>query len=167
MKLKALYITIFFLLVSMTSFAQYVQTEPGQPEKFKAEIGLDMSVPDFNTKTIDAKVMGARLAGIIEYLINNYNQAVYSRKICQILKEQVLPLEKQEFSVKKLRFMRSIKSGDEITILFTVWPSKKTANVQKTDLKFRFNDGVSESQAINELFSMMSRYVQRKEQLRQ
>jgi hypothetical protein len=63
--------------------------------------------------------------------------------------------------------MRSIKSGDEITILFTVWPSKNTANVQKTDLKFRFNDGVSESRAINELFSMMSRYVQRKEQLRQ
>ena len=57
-------------------------------EKFRTEIGLDMSVPDFETKMIDADIMGSRLAGILDYMMDNYNQSVYSRKLCQILKEK-------------------------------------------------------------------------------
>jgi hypothetical protein len=38
--------------------------------------------------------------------------------------------------------------------------------VKQTELAFHFKDGVSESQATNELFCMMSRYVQHREQLK-
>ena len=40
------------------------QNEAAGRAEFKEKIGLDMSVPDFNTQKIDARVMGKRLAGI-------------------------------------------------------------------------------------------------------
>lgn len=125
-----------------------------------------MSVPDFDTKTIDANVMGTRLAGILDYLMENYLQPAYSRKICQILKEQVESLEKLEFELKKIKFSRAIKESDEILLFFTIWPYKNVAKIKQAELVFRFRDGVSDSQAANELFSMMSRYVQRREELK-
>ena len=39
------------------------------------------------------------------------------------------------------------------------------ANVKQADLTIHFNDGVSESQSANELFTYMSRYVQARENL--
>lgn len=134
-------------------------------ERFRTEIGLDMSVPDFDTKTIDVSVMGTRLAGIIEYMIDNYNQFVYNRRLCQILKEQVEPLDHVEFELKKLQFVSAVKNGNEITLYFTAWPEKNAAKVKQTELVFRFKNGVPDTQATNELFSMMSRYVQWREEL--
>ena len=110
-------------------------------------IGLDLSLPDFDIKSIDAKVMGTRLAGILGYLMENYHQVVYDRKICQILREQ------------------NEERDHEIILLFTVWPSQNTANVKKADLICHFANGVSESQTTNELFSMISHYIQAREQL--
>lgn len=75
------------------------------------------------------------------------------------MKEQVDSLESLEFELKKLQFVSATKVGNEITLFFTVWPSKNTANIKKVDLKFIFKEGLSESQLTNELFSMMSRYV--------
>jgi hypothetical protein len=155
------------MLASLTAFAQNfpVQTDSLRLEKYRTEIGLDMSVPDFDTKSIDSKVMGTRLAGILDYLMKNYKQAVYSRKLSQILKEQVPPLEKLEFELKKFQLVRATKSGDEISLLFSVLPNINDVKVKQTDLIFHFKNGVSESQATNELFSMMSRYVQMIEEL--
>ena len=165
--LKAIWASLF-LVLSLTSFAQPlpVQTDSMRLEKFRTEIGLDMSVPDFNTKTIDANVMGARLAGILDYMMESYYQPVYSRKICQILKEQVEPLEKLEFQLKKIQFVGATKSGDELTLLFTALLDKNVANVKQSDIAIAFKNGVSESQTINELFSMMSHYVQARELLK-
>lgn len=73
-------------------------------EKFRTEIGLDMSIPDFDSKTIDASVMGQRLASILDYLLDNYHQSVYNRKLAQILKEQDNVHEKYEFEIQKLLF---------------------------------------------------------------
>ena len=118
-------------------------------------------MPDFDTKSIDATVMGTRLASLLE----NYHQSVYERKLYKILKEQNQTLEKLEFEIAKIQFDDANKIGDEITLSFTVWPSKNLAKVKQTELVFHFKDGVSENQATNELFSIMSRYVQRREQL--
>lgn len=156
------------MLVPLKSFSQSwpVQTDSIQIEKYRIEIGINMSVPDFDTKAVDAKIMGTRLTGIIDYLVNNYKQPVYNRKLCQILKEQEEQLEKYEFELMKLQFVRATKSGDEITLLFIAWPDKNAARVKQTELIFRFKNGVSNSQVTNELFSMMSRYVQSREELK-
>lgn len=159
---------IIFLLLTANVFAQPlpVQTDSMRQEKFRTEIGFDMSVPDFDTKTIDAKVLGSRLAGILDYMMENYHQPTYSRKICQILKEQVELLDHAEFELKKIQFVSATKSGDEITLFYTAWPEKNVAKVEQTELVFQFKNGVSNSQLTNELFSMMSRYVHRREELK-
>ena len=41
-------------------------------KEIRERIGLDLSVPDFSTKKINKKVMGTRLAGILEYLLENW-----------------------------------------------------------------------------------------------
>ena len=165
--MRRMVISALIVMLSISCFAQGVpgRRDSVRLEKYRMEIGLDMSLPDFDIKTIDAKVMGTRLAGILDYLMENYQQVVYDSKICQILREQNEALEQMEFQLKKMRFVRATKRGNEITLLFTVWPTKNVAHVKKADLTCHFTDGVSESRATNELFSTISHYIQASEQL--
>lgn len=134
-------------------------------KEIREKIGLDMSVPDFSTKKIDAKVMGTRLAGILEYLLENYKQASYERQIALIVGEQYEALRDTYFYINKIKFVSAAKKGNELTILMKVWPDKNSKDVKQVDLTFHFYDGVSESQTANELFSYMSRYVLAREKL--
>lgn len=134
---------------------------------YREAIGLDMTVPDFSTKKIDAKVMGPRLAGILEYLLENYKQGTYERLIALMLGEQYEALQDTYFYINKMKFVSAAKKGNELTILMKVWPDKNTRDVKQADLIVHFIDGVSESQSANELFSYMSRYVQAHEKLNQ
>ena len=97
--------------------------------------------------------------------MDNYNQPVYSRKLCQILKEQVEPLEESLFELKKIQFVKATKTGKKITLLFKAWSDSNASKVKQTYLFVLFYNGVSDSQVTNELFSMMSRYVKRREEL--
>ncbi len=136
-------------------------------KEIREKIGLDMTVPDFSTKKIDAKVMGTRLAGILEYLLENFHQVIYESYFARILSEQHEALHNKYFDIKKMKFISASKKDNEITILMKVWPDKNTANVKQADLKIHFIDGVSESRTTNELFSTLSRYVQAHEKLNQ
>lgn len=93
-------------MLSTLLFAQGAsgQTDSMKLAQYRTEIGLDLTVPDFDTKSIDAEVMGTRLAGILDYLLENYHQSVYERKLCKILKEQNQTLEKLEFEIVKILF---------------------------------------------------------------
>lgn len=64
-----------------------------------------------------------------------------------------------------MKYVSATKKGNELTILMKVWPGKNTKDVKQVDLTIHFNNGVSESQSANELFSYMSRYVQAREKL--
>ena len=134
---------------------------------YREAIGLDMTVPDFSTKKIDAKVMGPRLAGILEYLLENYKQASYERQIALIVGEQYEALQDTYFYINKMKFVSAAKKGNEITILLKAYPDKNTKDVKQADLTIHFIDGVSESQSANELFSYMSRHVQAHEKMNQ
>lgn len=68
-------IATLMLMVSMGIDAQIkvgYQTDSAKIAENRERIGIDKTVPDFETKKIDAKVMGTRLAGILEYLLENY-----------------------------------------------------------------------------------------------
>lgn len=58
---KAICMVIIMMLVSLTSYAQALrgETDSMRMEKYRAEIGLDMTVQDFGCRAIDAKAMGA------------------------------------------------------------------------------------------------------------
>ena len=141
------------------------QSDSARQAVFREQIGIDMFLPDFDTKKIDAKIMGSRLAGILNYLLENYNQGVYSRQLAYLLEEQVETLEKLHFNIKKVKFQNAKKVGNEITIMLKVWPDANYANVKQADLMIHLKDGVSENQKVNELLSNMSHYVQMREQL--
>ena len=66
------------VMVSMGVEAQAktTLTDSARIAEYREKIGLDMTVPDFETKKIDAKVMSTRLAGILEYLLENYKQGI-------------------------------------------------------------------------------------------
>lgn len=100
--------------------------------------------------------MGPRLAGILEYMLENYTQGTYSRLIALMIGEQVEELKQAYFNIKKMKFVSAKKKGDELTILMKVWPDKNTKDVKQADLAIHFSGGVSESQSANELFSYES-----------
>lgn len=141
------------------------QTEEAKRSKTRESIGLDLSVPDFDTKRIDANVMGVRLAGIIDYLMENYQQSVYERRLTSIVREQSNALENIFFQIKKTHFVHAFKKGNEITILMRTDLLKNAANRKQTDIIFQFKDGLSDNDKVNELFSYISHYVQAREQI--
>ena len=97
--MKKILFTLCLLLGATTLSAQSHQPSDLrlQPSDrmaaYREAIGLDITVPDFSTKKIDAKVMGTRLAGILEYLLENYKQASYERQIALIVGEQYEALQ--------------------------------------------------------------------------
>ena len=159
-------IATLMLMVSMGMNAQIragYQTDSAKIAEYRERIGIDMTVPDFETKKIDAKVMGTRLAGILEFLLETYTQETYERLLTRMLGEQVEELKQAYFNIKKMKFVSATKKGNELSILMKVWPDKNTKDVKQVDLTIHFIDGVSESHSTNELFSYMSRYVQARE----
>ncbi len=74
----------------------------------REKIGLDMTLPDFESKKIDAKVMGDRLASILNFMMENYQQSVYDRRLGQIASEQNEILENVYFHIKKMKFVNAI-----------------------------------------------------------
>lgn len=131
----------------------------------REKIGLNMTVPDFDTKKIDAKVMGSRLAGILNYLMENCQQGVYDRRLGQIASDQNEALENVYLQLKKMNFVNAFKKDNEITILMRADLQKNAAYVKQTDITLHFVDGVSESDKVNELFSYISNYIQARELL--
>lgn len=89
--MKAYLLTFLLLLSSVSLSAQWKNTKLSEEEKraeYREKIGIDMSVPDFETKKIDAKVMGPRLANILTFLMKNYQQGFYVSQLRGIAGEQ-------------------------------------------------------------------------------
>ena len=165
---KQLLILLLLFIGTMTMFPQIrtVGSDSERNAEYKKAIGLDTTVPDFDTNKIDAKVMGSRLANLLNYLLENYNKDSYELQIVQILGEQNESLQHLYYKIKKMQFANASKKGDVMTVLMHVWPDKNIADVNQADFMFRFVDGVSDDQTTNALFSYMSRYVDAQEALK-
>ena len=164
---KQLLILLLLFIGAVTAYPQIrtVGSDSERIAEYKKAIGLDTTVPDFDTNKIDAKVMGSRLANLLNYLLENYDHESYELQIVQILGEQNESLQHLYYKIKKMQFANASKQGDVMTVLMHVWPDKNIADVNQADLTFRFVDGVSDDQAVNALFSYMSRYVDAQETL--
>ena len=103
----------------------------------------------------------------MEYLLENFHQGIYGRYYAKILSEQHEALHNKYFDIKKMKFVSAKKKGNDLFILMKVWPDKTIGDIKQADLTIHFNDGVSESQSANELFTYMSRYVQARENFNQ
>ena len=162
---KQILILLLLFIGTMAVYPQIraVGSDSERNAEYKKAIGLDTTVPDFDTKKIDAQVMGSRLANLLNYLLENYHQESYELQIAQILGEQNESLQHLYYKIKKMQFAHASKQGDIMAVLMYVWPDKNIADVDQVDLMFRFVDGVSDDQTTNALFSYMSRYVDAQE----
>lgn len=161
---KYLLAMLCVILASLSSFAQTPARLTAGAEGMKTEIGFDLSVPDFDVRSIDAKVIGDRLARILTFLHDNYVQSSFERKFITLIGSQNDKLSSVPFHIKRLKLMRVSKHGDVLTIKYNAQLGKNGANIKKVEFDCVFVDGVSEDNTVNELFSKASHYVQAKEQ---
>ena len=88
--MKLFFLLFLLLLPCIPSSAQYSQyTEETHEERIRRQIALDYTFPDYNVTKPDAKVIGWRLAGILQFLEKNYMQGLYNQKLSSIRASQM------------------------------------------------------------------------------
>ena len=128
-------------------------------EDLRQQISLDVEMPDYTTKKIDADVIGDHLAKMLNLLVNNIADRWYVQKMSSILSSQDAQLK--YVIVDKIRVQRISKRDNEITVKLKTWLSPNSSGLKTADVSFRFIDGVSDNQDVNDLFGHLSRYAQK------
>ena len=156
--MKKLFLMTMLMLFTQSLSAQTTQqSEDARTVELRQELGIDYSMPDFSTSKIDGKVIGERLAKLLQQLQNKYDGSVLNQYISLIQCEQIENLNYA--TVEKLNIARISKVGDVITIEAKTKLSNNAAKVKNAKLTFVFDKGVSESISVNDLFKNLGRYI--------
>lgn len=155
------YFLILFFAIGVS--VSYAQTSPATPQadQYKSELleklQLDYTMPDFSTYKLNPRVIGNHLCKMLRKLQNHIQDPVFNRKLSYIVCEQNPNLKYvtiDKFSIKNIS-----KSGNVMTIKANAKLNKITANVKTAEIVMSFDNGVSNSQTINDLFSDLGRYI--------
>ncbi len=112
---------------------------------------------DYSISKIDAKVMGPHLAKILETICESYQQYMNLSALSVIQSSQVEGLNYGR--VKKLKLDNVTKHGNEIVIRFNSMLDSNNLNLKKSQIVFRFKEGVSDDISTNDFFSNICRYI--------
>ena len=158
--MKSILFSFLLLLGATTLSAQTVYPwNETKEQKYQRLINLDYSVPDYEVSRPDANVMGWKLAGILQFLEENYQQSVYNQMLAQIRNVQMGTLKVHYLPVDKIMVTHVQKQDSVITITintFTLISKKEKVNF---DLKQIFTNSLSNDETTNKLFSDISKYV--------
>ena len=160
---KTLLLFLLLLMVCGMAAQSIEQIDEKKMMEYRETIGLDYSMPDFDTNRINAKVIGVRLAKILQSLEENYVQGYYNRTLASILAEQLETPAYQFVSVTKIKTQRITKTGDEITILLKTTFKSTNEGKKNTILTLRFFQGISDSHFVNSLFYALGNYLKEDE----
>lgn len=148
-------------LLGATSVSAQSSAEQNKQEQYKQEIRgklqLDYSMPDYSIHKIDPKVMGPRLAAILQELSAKYKQGNYFSMLSSIQSDQIEGLD--YCTIEKMGLVDVTKTGNTITIRFKTTLAQNPLDLKKSDLTFTFVDGVSDKKNINALFVNISNYL--------
>lgn len=131
--------------------------EDAKIEEWRKKIGIDYSMPDFSTSKIDGKVIGTRLAKMLEILVKYPDDYTRKSKLSFIQTQQIENLNYVnivDYKIKKIE-----KNGDEISILFRTKFGNNPLGIRKSEFTIRFFKGVSDCDTANSLFYDLSRYI--------
>lgn len=156
---KTLLLFSLLLMVCGIAAQSIRQIDEKKMVEYRETIGLDYSMPDFNTTKVDAKVIGVRLATILQSLEKNYKQAFYNRLLASIAAEQMANLNYSSVPVHKIMIKKISKTGDEINILVRTTLTPSDSKKKNFDVNLRFIQGVSDNNTTNLLFSDLCRYL--------
>lgn len=158
--MKSILFSFFLLLGAMTLSAQTVHPwNETKEQKFQRLINLDYTVPDYEVSRPNSSVMGWRLAAILQFLEENYQQSVYNQMLAQIRNVQMGTLKVHYLPVDKIQVNHVQKQDSVIAITintFTLISKKEKVNF---DLKLIFINSLSNDETTNKLFSDISKYV--------
>ena len=150
------------MLIAVSLPAQSTNTSASNAKaqyetQVRETLALDYSMPDYSINKINAKVIGPRLAAILEAVNENYQQPKYLSRLSLMQKSQ---LEDVSYcSVKKMKLKKVEKLGNAITITYETILEPNTQDIRKSQLVFRFVDGISESSSVNDFFCGICRYI--------
>ena len=146
--------------ISLSAQSQRL-SESEKQEQYKQNIReklqLDYSMPDYSTSSINAKVIGQRLAMILENILENYQQPVNLGALSFIQSNQVEDLNYG--LVKSMKLGNVSKKGNEITVVFKTKLEPNGLNLKRSQISFGFVDGVSKDTATNDFFTDICRYI--------
>ena len=161
--MKQTLLLLFLLLGAAESVSVSAQTTWGAPsvDQYKSEVrqtlNLDYSMPDYHTGKIDPKVMGPRLASILQELVAKYKRSDYLSVLSIIQADQIEGLD--YCTIKKLDFEKITKSGNTITIHFKTTLAKNPLDLKKSNIILTFIEGVSPNKKVNSLFFSICNYM--------
>ena len=154
------FLITFLLLVAMPLSAQSGADQDPQAlynAEVRSKLALDYSMPDYNTSKISPKVMGSRLATLLQELCAKYKQSDNLSILSRIQGDQIEGLD--YCTIEEMKLKEVSKSGNTITILFNTKLGRNPLNIKKSNLVFTFVDGVSVRKLVNSLFMSISRYI--------
>lgn len=76
---KLILLTLLMLMAAVIQTKATSQGEDPKVIEMHQKIGIDYTVADYDVKKLDAKVMGWRLAKMLQKLEKNYQQGIYNR----------------------------------------------------------------------------------------
>ena len=160
-RIQILFITLLIVstvsVVAHTADVLACDTKAQYESQVRETLALDYSMPDYSTSKINAKVIGSRLAAILEAVNENYQQPKYLSRLSLMQKSQIADMP--YCSVKKMKLKKVKKQGNVITITYETLLEPNSQNNKKAHLVFRFVDGVSESSSANDFFCGICRYI--------
>ena len=141
----------------------YSQGEDPKVIEMRQKIGIDYSVPDYDVRKPDAKVMGWRLAKMLQKLEKNYQQGTYNRMIASIRSEVLEEPRIRYIAVNKMKIQKIQKVGDVITIRISTSSKNETLGKLNHEFGIKFVKGISDNDTANQLFSDLGRYIKEDE----
>ena len=159
--MKKILITMLLLLGATSIFAQSSakpSMDSAKMAEYRAKLALDYPMPDYSVKKIDESKMGSHLANILRYFEENGTQGTITSWIGSILSEQNESFKNRYIELKKVKLQKVSKTGNELTIVYNATLQGSADLPSQVDMVFHFLDGVSESKAVNDMFSYISRY---------
>ena len=156
-KLTRVIIVALLSILPSIGFAQANTDSEEYKTRVRNTLQLDYSMPDYSTSSINAEVMGERLAMIVKKTLEMcQNQSnLGSLSVIQSRSIDGLPY----CTVTNVKFAKASKQGNVITMYFNTNLAENVKKIKKSQLVFQFVDGVSEDVATNDYFLNICRYI--------
>ena len=162
------YILLLFIsFLSLSASAQYhtLSTEQQlelKKQEIRKKIAFDYSVPDYETKKLDAKVMGWRLAKMLQFLEKNYTQGFYNRMLSKIRSLQMNDMKYGYWNVDNIKILNVQKQDSVIRIKINTYTKRDREKVNY-DITLSFVNSFSDDETANNLFVDIGRYIKKDE----
>lgn len=163
--MKTKLVLLFFIsLLSLSASAQYHTLSDAQQVELKKQeirqkLNIDYSMPDFDTKKVDGKVIGIRLAKMLEFLQKNYTLGLYNLQLSDIRFDYTQDSNVHYLGIDKMKINRIKKVGEVISVHFSTISKNDKKKKLQHEFDIVFDKGVSNNDRVNSLFTDISRYI--------